>query len=127
MVAEIDSEVMLNVGTAQTRAAEKVHPATPAKPLQELPVEGKDLPPNSQKAEDIDEAVDEAVKVINEHFKASNSELRFSVDEDSGRTVIKVIDKETDDTIRQIPSADVLKFARMLEEGADLELIDTYI
>jgi len=127
MGAEIDSEVMFSVGTAQTRAAEKVHPATPAKPLQELPVEGKELPPNSQKAEDIDEAVDEAVRIINEHFKASNSELRFSVDEDSGRTVIKVIDKETEDTIRQIPSDEVLKFARMLEEGADLELIDTYI
>ena len=39
-------------------------------------------------------------------------ELQFTVDEDSGLTVVKVFNKETDELIRQIPSEDFLKLAK---------------
>ena len=123
MVAEIDSEVMFSIRASQAKGPEKVHPVNAAKPLQELPDSGKQLP---QKDHDVKE-IDDAVKDINSHFQASHRELQFAVDEDSGRTVIKVMDKDTETLIRQIPSDEVLKFARMLDEGADLELINTYI
>jgi len=123
MVAEIDSEVMFRVSTSQTHGPEKVHPVNPAKPLQELPVDGKDLPPENHEVKEIDDAVNE----INSHFQATHREIQFAVDEGSGRTVIKVMDMDTKEMIRQIPSEEVLKFANMLEEGAALELINTYI
>ena len=41
--------------------------------------------------------------------------LHFSVDEGSGRTVIRVIDPETAEVIRQIPPEEVLNLARQLE------------
>jgi len=123
MVAEIDSEVMFSVGTSQTRGPEKVHPVNAAKPLQKLPVDGKELPPENHEVKEIDDAVNE----INSHFQASHREIQFAVDDGSGRTVIKVMDMDTKEMIRQIPSEEVLKFARMLEEGAVLELINTYI
>jgi len=123
MVAEIDSEAMFSVSTSQTKGPEKVHPVNAAKPLQKLPVDGKELPPENHEVKEIDEAVNE----VNSHFQASHREIQFAVDDDSGRTVIKVMDMDTKEMIRQIPSEEVLKFARMLEEGADLELINTYI
>lgn len=123
MVAEIDSEVMFSVSTSQTRGPEKVHPVNAAKPLQKLPVDGKQLPPENHEVKEIDDAVDE----INSHFQASHREIQFAVDDGSGRTVITVMDMDTKEMIRQIPSEEVLKFARMLEEGAVLELINTYI
>lgn len=42
--------------------------------------------------------------------------LNFSIDESSGQTVIKVIDSESDEVIRQIPSEEMLALARRLNE-----------
>lgn len=42
--------------------------------------------------------------------------LNFSVDEDSGETVVKVIDAQSDEVIRQIPSEEMLALARRLRE-----------
>jgi flagellar protein FlaG len=123
MVAKIDTELMFSVSTSQAHGVEKVHPVNAAKPLQKLPIDGKELPPEHHEVKEIDDAVDE----INSHFQATHREIQFAVDDDSGRTVIKVMDMDTQEMIRQIPSEEVLKFARMLDEGADLELINTYI
>ena len=123
MVAEINTDDVFAKNTSQTRAPEKVHPVNPAKPVQELPDDGKKLPPGSNDPKEIDDAVQD----INEHIQVAHRELLFSVDEDSGHAVIKVMDMNTKEVIRQIPSEEALKFARMIEEGADLELINTYI
>ena len=46
--------------------------------------------------------------------------LQFSVDEDSGRTVIKVVDTDSEEVIRQIPPEEILNISRSLQkiEGA---------
>lgn len=43
-----------------------------------------------------------------------NNSLQFSIDDDSGRTVVKVVDKQTDEVLRQIPSEEMLDIARAL-------------
>ena len=48
--------------------------------------------------------------------------LRFSVDEDTGRTVVKVLDSATDQVIRQIPSEEVLSIAKALDKLSGLLL-----
>ncbi|MCK8135308.1 flagellar protein FlaG [Pseudoalteromonas sp. 2CM28B] len=52
-----------------------------------------------------------------------NRSLQFQVDEDSGRDVIKVLDKATGDVIKQYPSEEVLSLVSKLSETAGL-LID---
>lgn len=49
--------------------------------------------------------------------------IQFSVDEDAGRPVIKIIDSETDKVIRQIPQEEVLRFQQRMQEmsGAILQ------
>jgi flagellar protein FlaG len=42
--------------------------------------------------------------------------LEFSTVEESGRTVVKVIDKENDDVIRQIPSEEFIQMAEKISE-----------
>ena len=123
MVAEVNLEDVVSIKSSQARGPEKVHPVNPARQVQDLPGEGKELPPEKREVKDIDDVV----KGLNEHIRAEHRELAFSVDEGSGRTVIKVMDTDTQEVIRQIPNEEALKFARMLEEGADLELINTYI
>ncbi len=47
--------------------------------------------------------------------KAPNT-LAFSVDGSSGRTVVKITDRETGETIRQIPSEELLEIAKSLDK-----------
>jgi flagellar protein FlaG len=41
-------------------------------------------------------------------------DLQFSVDQDSGSVVVKVVDRGTGDVLRQIPAEEMLKLARTL-------------
>ena len=52
-----------------------------------------------------------------------NRGLEFSVDEDSGRDVIKVIDKESGETVKQFPSEQVLDIVSKLAEATGV-LVD---
>ena len=70
--------------------------------------------------------LDEAVQNLNDHVQTVNRELQFTVDKDSGKTVIKVIDKETHEVIRQIPGEEALNVARRLNEGGELALFSSY-
>ena len=77
-------------------------------------------------AEPEQEEIDDAVRDLNDHAQVVHRELHFSIDKDSGHTVIKVIDAKTDEVIRQIPGEEALKVAQRLSEGADLEIFNSY-
>ncbi|MGR7922134.1 flagellar protein FlaG [Zobellella denitrificans] len=47
-----------------------------------------------------------------------NRGLRFSVDEDSGRQVVTVVDKTSGETIRQIPTEELLDIIARLAEAS---------
>ena len=70
--------------------------------------------------------LDESVRDLNEHMQVIQRELHFSVDNDSGQTVIKVMDLATQQVVRQIPNEEALKAARSLGAGFDLELLNEY-
>ena len=55
-----------------------------------------------------------------------NRSLEFSVDKDSGRDVIKVLDKGTGDLVKQYPSEEVLTMISKLSNVTG-SLIDTEI
>jgi len=61
-----------------------------------------------------------AVNQMNDSTELLRSNLKFSIDEDSGQTVIKVVDSKTDEVIRQIPREEVLAIARSLEKAEGL-------
>lgn len=63
-----------------------------------------------------DAKLDKVVKNLNEFVQVIQRKLQFSVDEDSGKTVVKVIDSETDQVIRQIPSEEILEMQNRLGE-----------
>jgi flagellar protein FlaG len=57
-----------------------------------------------------------AVEKIQEFVSKAASDINFSIDEDSGRTVVKVIDRETKEVIRQIPSQEMLDLAKAMDK-----------
>lgn len=62
-----------------------------------------------------EEALAEAISSVEEYIKPFNNRLEFSIDDDIGRVVVKVVDKETEDVILQIPSEEMLAIAKALD------------
>lgn len=64
-------------------------------------------------------AVEEVASKLQEFVNLIDKKLQFSVDEDSGRQVVRVTDNLSGDVIRQIPSEEVLRLARNLSDLAE--------
>jgi len=62
--------------------------------------------------------LEEVVSGLNDLVHELHRELQFSIDEDSGETVIKVIDRATDEVVRQIPGEEVMRLRKRLLESA---------
>lgn len=64
----------------------------------------------------------EVVAELNTMLQEMNRSIRFSVDDDSGRIVVKVIDMTNDEVIRQIPSEDMMSLIRHAGDSQSLLL-----
>lgn len=53
---------------------------------------------------------------LNDSVQKIQRDINFTVDESLGEIVVKVVDRETQETIRQIPSEEMLKLSRNFEE-----------
>lgn len=62
--------------------------------------------------EQLKAAVDQA----NDFIKPFNGSLQFQIDKDTGITVVKVLDVDTKEVIKQIPSEDMLNLAKALNQ-----------
>ncbi|MEH6462898.1 MAG: flagellar protein FlaG [Shewanella psychromarinicola] len=62
------------------------------------------------------EVLAEVVEQLSEVVTLMNKGLAFSVDEDSGSAIVKVMDIDTGDIIRQIPSDEALELAQKLQD-----------
>ena len=86
---------------------------------------GQGLPPDQaekpEKPADV-EQVETAVSQISDFVQNFQRDLVFSVDRDSDRLVVKVVDSETQEVIRQIPSEEMLRIARNLDTPDSLIL-----
>ena len=66
--------------------------------------------------------VSSAVEDISRHVQNVQRNLSFTIDEDSGSTVVKVIDSVSEEVIRQYPSEEILEIRRHLSEMSGDEL-----
>ena len=64
----------------------------------------------------VKERLSEALKTLMQAVEHLANRLNFTTDEDTGRLVIKVIDRDTKQVIRQIPPEELLSLAKRLEE-----------
>lgn len=66
------------------------------------------------------EEIEQTVSEVSDFVQNIQRNLLFSVDDDSGETVIKVTDMETDDVIRQIPSEEVLQLQQYIKDASGI-------
>jgi flagellar protein FlaG len=65
------------------------------------------------------EEMTKAVTKLNDYVQNVQRNLQFSLDQDSGVMVVKVIEANTDKVIRQIPNEETLRLARNLVDQDD--------
>lgn len=62
------------------------------------------------------EDLEEALKKVNEFVSNRNTDLQFSTDDETGLSIVKVIDRSSKEVIRQIPSEEMVQFAKVLDK-----------
>ena len=66
------------------------------------------------------DALEEAVADMQDFTQNIQRSLSFSINENTGRTVVEVTDKTTGEVIRQLPTEEALRLAESLEEMRSL-------
>ncbi|RZI42076.1 flagellar protein FlaG [Herbaspirillum sp. HC18] len=104
---------------AQPGAAVERHaaqaPTTPAQPAVQPsePAAKVQQPASVPDMNQVAQAVKNINKLLQDAMPPQN--LEFTVDEDSERTVVKVVDQKTKEVLRQIPSEEVLQLSKALD------------
>ena len=88
-------------GTAKSRFPEARGKLGRAQPSEVVP-----------KKQDIDESLD----ILREAFRLFNRRLKFSVNKEIDRVVVKVIDGTTDKVIKEIPPEEIQKLVARIKE-----------
>lgn len=71
-------------------------------------VKAKQAPPSMKE-------VEEAVAKLNKTVQDKAQSLEFTIDDDSHRTIVKVIDQSTKEVLRQIPTPEALQIAKSID------------
>lgn len=112
----MDMSVKLNLSYPAPIAPAVKAPEVPLQPRVEAAAEvSREL-----ERDDLEKAVTD----IREFVQAARRDLDFSIDDSTGRVVVKVIATDSGEVIRQIPSETALKLAQSLTDASSL-LFDT--
>lgn len=107
----------------QPRAAVTPGSAAPAKPVAATAPESRNG--SKEDAQSELKEVTQAVSDINKAMQFMSRQLEFSVDTDSERTIVKVIDQQTREVIRQMPTEEALEIGKALEKAQGLLIKQT--
>ena len=112
-VAPAKPERSYTAGDAQAAATVGRAPATATATA--AAVTAKSPPPSMDELKD-------AVGKLNQSMQARSQSLEFSIDEDSKRTIVKVVDVATKEVVRQIPTEQALQISKSLDSFSGLLL-----
>lgn len=86
--------------------------ALPSVPVEAPQVAAKPNAPQQPSPAELKQAVENINKVL----KQNNKNLEFSVDTDTKKMLVKLVDTETGDVIREFPSKEALAIARSIDQ-----------
>ena len=107
---------VVNLGSAEaTGSVGKVVPSSPESSSLRQSVTPSDSSGTIQTKQANEEALHQAVDELQRKVQISASNLHFSIDHETGRTVVKVTDVNTQEVIRQIPPDEILRLDKALD------------
>jgi flagellar protein FlaG len=100
------------VDSADLAALRQAPVPAPVSPAQRATQDNPVFPPAQPVTR---EAVAAAVQSANAYVQSVSTNLQFSLDQDTGHTVVKMIDTRTDEVLRQFPSEEMLAISRSID------------
>lgn len=126
MPTEITAEMRLKAsqvaGTSRVEQQNKVIEADRTVARQGLSENEQSVPSTKDSSQPSNQQLEQAADNMNQHVQSLKRDLHFSIDENTGDTVIRVIDSESQKTIRTIPSEEFLSVAQHLNQTVGMLL-----
>ncbi|AZT84480.1 flagellar protein FlaG [Marinobacter sp. NP-4(2019)] len=73
------------------------------------------------------EQLDDAVSKLNDYVQNVQRDLQFEVNNELGETIVRVVDQETQEVIRQIPDEVAMRLAENLQQDEPLTLFNVKV
>jgi len=111
-VSNQSSSVKQNVLSPQLSQVPQVVEADVVKKVAAVEIKPSNVQKESLPSQEV---VQKAAAQIQNFVKEMGRNLSFSIDETTGYNVVRVINPETNEVIRQLPSEELLKIAKSME------------
>lgn len=72
--------------------------------------------PNAKNEQPTNAQIKDAVDKANQAMQQANTGVEFSIDTDSRKTLIKVVDTKTGETIKQFPSKEMIAISQSIDQ-----------
>lgn len=120
----MDMSVKLNLSYPAAKPAvsttDKPADAPRAESTQAVAATAKSSDADNSNTSDNSDKLKMAVQEIEKFVQSVKRNLEFSIDETSGKVIVKVIASESGEVIRQIPSAEAMKLAESLHNASNV-------
>ncbi len=100
----------------ETNSAKPVATPVATEVVKPKQVEASVVSPNIKTQQETEQAIQDQVDQLNSKLDQTGLGLAFSVDENTRSSVVKVIDKTTDEIIKQYPNEDSLKMMKNIQD-----------
>lgn len=107
--SSFDVQKGLGVSVSGESTVQNKSPVQPFKPVDGSATNGKDAAVDS-------DAIKKAAEEGNSLLQATKRNLQFKVDDATEELIVKVVDSESGELVRQIPSQEMLDFVRRMQE-----------
>ncbi|RON12526.1 flagellar protein FlaG [Pseudomonas frederiksbergensis] len=116
----MDMSVKLNLSYPAAKPATTVADKSVEKPRTDALVVAPVKDEQKKDAVSEQDKLKMAVQEIEKFVQSVKRNLEFSIDEPSGKVVVKVIASDSGEVVRQIPNEEVLKLANSLNDASSL-------
>lgn len=131
MANDISLNALKAVESVNYNKNSTVKPAAAEQVAETIPTSGADSPPQNAYAQQTaavssetrqssqpitQQDIKEAANKIKQDAKSYEYDLQFSIEEDTGQTIIKVWDPSTNKVVKQYPQEEVVALARRLHD-----------
>lgn len=110
------ASVVVQVSAADSRGTSTDATGKVAETRQVVAGDSSGVQAESREIEMSPEALEQAVSHLKEYVQSLQRNMDFSVDDKTGRYVVRVVDSQTQELIRQIPSEEMLAISRNLAD-----------
>ncbi len=126
MPTEITTEMRQTMSrvaeTSRVQQQQKVIEADRTDARQGLSGNEQSVPPARESSQPLNQQLDQATAEMNKHVQSLKRDLHFSINDETGETVISVVDSKTQDLIRTIPSEEFISMSQQLSQTVGMLL-----